>query len=206
MENIAAYLSAIMILMIIPGQDMAYVIANGIAYGKRGAAMAALGLCFGGLVWTSLLWAVLHFAIAITPEALIYIQYAGGCHLIYLAFQLSKRPSPSASRRPEIPPMSKLIFRGALTNLSNPKVSIFFFAFIPPFVPPTSPDPALYAFGLGAILIVVGGATNFAFGITGGLFQDTLLSGRIKGRPIANLILAALFGIIGLSIFLFRLF
>jgi threonine/homoserine/homoserine lactone efflux protein len=191
--------------MIIPGQDMTYVIANGIAYGKRGAAMAALGLCFGGLVWSCLLWAVLHFAIAITPEALIYIQYVGGCYLTYLAFQLSKRPSPSASEKPEIPPMSKLVFRGALTNLSNPKVSIFFFAFIPPFIPPTNPDPALYAFGLGAILIVVGGTTNFVFGLTGSLFQDPLLSKQIKGRPIANLILATLFGAIGFSIFLFRL-
>ena len=207
MDNLLAYLSAIFVLIIIPGVDMAYVVANGIAYGRLGAAMAALGISLGGLIMAGLLWAVLFFAIALTPEALIYIQYAGACYLIYLAVQLLK-PSPvSLDEHQAVPPLKTLLLRGVMTNISNPKVSIFFFAFIPSFVPSDSPDPALHAFGLGALLCVIGGLINFGYGLSGTLFQSvfvSLFSRQIKGRPLANLILAGLFGFIGVSILLFN--
>lgn len=205
MENLLAYLSAVIVLMIIPGADMAYVVANGIAYGKRGAVMAALGLSMGGLIMAGLLWAVLFFALALTPKALIYLQYTGACYLIYLASQLLKPIPVSVDNRPKLPPLKALLFRGVMTNISNPKVSIFFFAFIPPFVPPDSQDPALYAFGLGVLLCVVGGLINFGFGLSGTLFQGAF-SHQIKGRPLANLVLAGLFGLIGASILLIALF
>ncbi|XDZ66698.1 LysE family translocator [Alphaproteobacteria bacterium LSUCC0684] len=204
MDNIIAYLSAIFVLMIIPGADMAYVMANGIAYGRTGAAMAALGISLGGLVMTGFLWAVLHFAIALSPEALIYFQYIGACYLIYLSLTLLRASDVSESVHPTVPPLKALILRGVMTNISNPKVSIFFFAFIPPFIPPHIPDPALYAFFLGVLLCVVGGVMNFVFGLSGSLLQG-VFARQIKGRPVANLILSALFGLIGFSIIILGL-
>ena len=204
MQELWPFLSAVLVLMILPGADMAYMIANGIAYGKAGAAMAALGLSLGGLVMAFLLWAVLYFATSLSPEALIYIQYAGACYLLYLAFQLLRPVEETEIKTPAIPPLKALLFRGVLTNISNPKVSIFFFAFIPPFVPANSPDPAFHAFGLGVLLCFVGGGINFIYGLAGSIFQNLLVQRTIKGRPVANIILALLFGIIGCSIFLFR--
>ena len=204
MENIITYLAAIIVLMVIPGADMAYVIANGIAYGKRGAALAALGISLGGLLMAGLLWAVLHFAIVISPNALIYFQYAGACYLLYLAVQLLKPVAVEDEMQPTLPPISALVMRGMLTNISNPKVSLFFFAFIPPFIPPESPDPALYALMLGVLLCVIGGMINFGLGLSGSLFTG-LFSTQFKGRPIAHLVLAFLFGAIALSILTFGL-
>lgn len=203
MHDLWPFISAVLVLMILPGADMAYMIANGLAYGRTGAAMAAIGLSLGGLVMALLLWAVLYFATSLSPQALIYIQYVGACYLLYLAFQLL-RPMPTAqSASPVVPPLKALILRGILTNISNPKVSIFFFAFIPPFIPANASDPALYALGLGVLLCVIGGAINFVYGLTGSMFQTWLSPGSFKGRPLANIILAILFAIIGGSIFFF---
>ena len=68
---IMTYLSAVLLLMIIPGVDMAYVIANGIAHGKTGAALAAIGISLGGLIMTCCLPAILKFAVGVSPEALM---------------------------------------------------------------------------------------------------------------------------------------
>ena len=75
MQDLWPFISAVLVLMILPGADMAYMIANGLAYGRTGAAMAAIGLSLGGLVMALLLWAVLYFATSLSPQALIYIQY-----------------------------------------------------------------------------------------------------------------------------------
>jgi len=201
------FLPAILVLMILPGADMAYMIANGMAYGLRGAAMAALGLSMGGLVMAFLLWAVLFFATSLSPDALLYMQYAGACYLLYLAWQLLRPvPTTEEATAPAIPPLRALLVRGILTNISNPKVSVFFFAFIPPFIPADAADPALYALGLGVLLCVVGGGINFIYGLAGGAVRRIVSPKSIKGRPVSHIILASLFAVISFSIFFYRLF
>ena len=206
-DDLWPFLSAILVLMILPGADMAYMIANGVAYGRRGAAMAALGLSMGGLFMAFLLWAVLSFATSLSPDALLYIQYVGACYLLYLACQLLRPvPTTEEATSPAIPPLRTLLVRGMLTNISNPKVSVFFFAFIPPFIPSDAGDPALYALGLGVLLCVIGGAINFIYGLMGGAVQRVISPKSIKGRPISHIILASLFAIISFSILFYRLF
>ena len=179
---ILAYLSAVFVLMIIPGVDMAYVIANGIAYGKTGAALAAIGISLGGLIMACCLWVVLTFTVGLSPDALIYVQYVGAGYLIYLSAQLLRPTRASEPEQPATPPFRSLLFRGLMTNISNPKVSLFFFAFIPPFVPASSPDPALHAFFLGVLLCIIGGVINFGFGLTGSLFRGRFCV-KSKGVP-----------------------
>ena len=183
---------------------MAYMIANGIAYGKVGAAMAAVGLSLGGLVMAILLWVVLFFATSLSSQALLYIQYIGASYLLYLAFQLLRPVEAKQTLSPDIPPFKSLLFRGILTNISNPKVSIFFFAFIPPFIPADASDPAFYALGLGLLLCIIGGAINFIYGLMGSSLQGVLSTRSFKGRPVPNIILAILFTIIGFSILVFK--
>lgn len=205
MENLLSYILAIIVLMAIPGADMAYVVANGMAYGKRGAAVASLGISLGGFVMSCILWLALTLALEATPEAIAYIQVAGGCYLIYLASTLIREPSTANEiSSPNAPPFKTLLFRGVITNVTNPKVPIFFFAFIPPFIPTDAKNPALYGFGLGCLLCLCGGLINFGFGLSG-----SMLSGmgkrKIWGRSISNVILAGLFTAIGVSIISFRL-
>lgn len=150
---------------------------------------------------TCLLWLALTLAIKTTPEAIGYIQMAGGLYLLFLAVSLVRdQGGGSAASCPEAPPFKTLLFRGVITNVTNPKVPIFFFAFIPPFIPVDAADPALYAFGLGCLL---GGLINFGFGLSGSLFRG-LGTRTTLGRPVANVILAGLFAIIGLSVITFK--
>ena len=204
-QDLWPFISAVFVLMVLPGADMAYMIANGLAYGRMGAAMAAIGLSLGGLFMALLLWAVLFFATSISSVVLLYIQYSGALYLLYLAFQLLRPAKATQTLISDIPPLKSLLFRGILTNISNPKVSIFFFAFIPPFIPTGAPDPAFYALGLGVLLCIIGGAINFIYGLMGSSCQRFLSMRTYKGRPISNIILAILFATIGLSIFLFRI-
>lgn len=170
-ETLMPFLLAVLALLIIPGPDMAFVMANGIAHGRRGAFYSAVGISAGGLVLavtTALLVAV---TLAISPSVLLALQLVGCLYLLYVAVRtIFSRPGSADTCAPA-PTSGDLFLRGAATNLSNPKALVFFSAFIPQFIPDDAAGPAFHAFWLGALLCLVGGAVNFAIGASGVLFS-----------------------------------
>ncbi len=202
MENILLFILAVLALMVVPGPDMAYVIANGMTYGKKGALYSALGIGCGGLILTLVLWTVLYFTLSLQNDALVYIQYAGAAYMLYLAYKILSETSDNDELIfKEI--SGSLFFRGIVTNISNPKVIIFFMAFIPSFIPPDTENPALYAAMLGVILCIIGTTINFGFGITG-LYLGKLVKIRIAGRNLAQYILSSVFIFVAVSILVFN--
>ena len=199
MENILLFILAVLALMVVPGPDMAYVIANGMTYGKKGALYSALGIGVGGLILTLILWVILHFTLSLQNDALVYIQYAGAAYMLYLAYKILSETSD----KDELifkETSGNIFFRGMVTNISNPKAIVFFMAFIPPFIPTNTENPSLYAAMLGVILCVIGTTINFGFGITG-LYLGKLLKIRIAGRNLAQYLLSSVFIFAAVSIF-----
>ena len=148
-ETLIPFLLAVLTLLIIPGPDMAFVMANGIAYGRRGAFFSALGISSGGLVLAVATALLVAATLAISPSALLALQLAGCLYLLYVATRtIVPRPGPAGICAPA-PTSGNLFLRGVVTNVSNPKALIFFSAFIPQFIPDDATGPALYAFLLG---------------------------------------------------------
>ena len=170
-ETLIPFLLAVLALLLIPGPDMAFVMANGIAYGRRGAFHSALGISAGGLVLAVATALLVAATFAISPSVLLALQLVGCLYLLYVAaITIIPRTEPADTCALE-PTSGNLFLRGVVTNVSNPKALIFFSAFIPQFVPDDATEPALHAFLLGALLCLVGGAVNFAIGASGMLFS-----------------------------------
>lgn len=170
-ETLIPFLLAVLALLIIPGPDMAFVMANGIAYGRRGAFFSALGISAGRAGSGSRHRTPRGSHVRDKP---ISSSRAAACWLSLFAlrrYAIFPRIGP-ADACALAPTSGNLFLRGVVTNISNPKALIFFSAFIPQFIPDDATRPALHAFLLGALLCLVGGAVNFAIGASGVLFSD----------------------------------
>jgi len=193
---------AVIALMLVPGPDMAYCIASGLSYGKRGAVFAALGVGLGGLVLTGLS-ATLIYAVADIDDRLIKILQISGClYLIYIGFKIIQSHHVDRDERIIVKANGiQMLLRGIVTNISNPKALIFFLSFIPQFIPTGTHNPAMHTLWLGCLLCMIGTIINCVFGIVGASITP-LNRVVLAGRSLGQIVLAAVF----LTIALFFLF
>ena len=153
--------------MIIPGPDMALCLANGLAYGKRGALYTAIGISCGGVILTLLSTLFVAITFSVDGQALQWIQFVGGVYILYLAVITIKDRADGDDNYTVAPTQGNLFLRGMMTNLSNPKALIFFMAFIPQFIPENVDYPWIFVFVLGILLCLIGGIVNFTVGVAG---------------------------------------
>src|SRR5689334_14675954 len=122
-----------LILNITPGPDTAYIVGRSAQFGWRGGAAAALGIAAGCLVHVLACAIGLSALLAASATAFTLVKWAGAAYLCYIGIgMLLMRESESAasSSAPEdrVTSLSKVFWRGALTNVLNPKVALFFLA------------------------------------------------------------------------------
>jgi threonine/homoserine/homoserine lactone efflux protein len=138
-QNYLAFLFSGILLNITPGQDTLYIIGRSIAQGKKAGLLSAFGIGTGALCHTLFTALGLAALLAVSPITFDAIKYVGSAYLIYLGFRifLSKANifEENEIRKKTIRD-SKIFVQGFLTNLLNPKVALFFLAFLPQFVNP----------------------------------------------------------------------
>ncbi len=136
MESLSGFLLASVLLILAPGPDNLYVIATAARQGFLMALWLTVGLCCGLLFHT--LAVILGVAVLIktTPLAFTLLKTAGAVYLLFLAWQLLRAPAalPSQQSSPTLYSRLALFLRGVVMNVSNPKVGLFFLAFLPQFV------------------------------------------------------------------------
>jgi threonine/homoserine/homoserine lactone efflux protein len=147
---------ASLMLNITPGNDMLYVATRSTSQGIKAGIVSALGIAGGCIV--HLLAAVVGLSAIIANSALAFdiIKYVGAAYLIYLGIRsfLSKQNKSdsyriSISNTVEKKSLSKLFWQGVFTNVLNPKVALFFLAFLPQFIHPEKGNTALQILLLG---------------------------------------------------------
>ncbi len=132
--SLMAFLGASIILTIAPGPDNLFVIAQGISAGRRSAVITAWGMCSGITLHTLAAALGISAVFYSSPVAFSAVRYAGAAYLTYLAFR-AVRPLTSRTDGPPPRPSDIGHFRrGFLMNVLNPKVALFFLAFLPQFV------------------------------------------------------------------------
>jgi threonine/homoserine/homoserine lactone efflux protein len=152
-------------LNIVPGADMTFVIASAARGGRRDGIVAALGIGAGTLV--HILAAVLGLSaiLAASQTAFTVIKWIGAAYLAYLALSLLAT-GQSAGRSANPPRSGWRLFRAAaMVNILNPKVALFFLAFLPQFVDPATPLPQAQILCLGLWFDAVGTAVNIIVAI-----------------------------------------
>jgi threonine/homoserine/homoserine lactone efflux protein len=149
-----------LVLNITPGPDTAYIVGRSAQLGWRGGAAAAFGISAGCLVHVFGCAIGLSALLAASATAFTAVKWAGAAYLCFIGIRmLFSRDSTAAdasSPRADAIALSKVFWQGALTNVLNPKVALFFLAFLPQFVEEASPHKALAFIVLGAIFIFNG--------------------------------------------------
>ena len=177
---LALYVAASLALILTPGQDMIYVITRSLAQGRFAGVCSALGVIVGILVHTALA-ALGVGAILQASESLFFaLKLAGAAYLVYLGIRLAFAEAPSlhaggAGRA--LRPWA-LFWQGVLSNVSNPKIVVFFFAFLPQFVDPKSAHPTADLVLLGVLYAAMGLVVKAGVGLAAGS-----LSERVLERP-----------------------
>ncbi len=177
--NLALFVAASLAVIVAPGPDNVYVLARGIAQGRKVALASAWGMCSGLLFHTTLAAVGLSAILARSAVAFSVVKYIGAAYLVYLGVRalLSREEfSPSAEKIPAVK-LRSFFFRGLTMNLLNPKVAVFFMAFLPQFASPsvgTAGGAALRLVALGLIFALLSVVVFSAIALFSGVVGDRL--------------------------------
>ena len=169
LTTISLFAVASILLAITPGPDMIYIATRSIAQGRSAGVVSALGVHTGILIHTLAATLGLSALIAASAIAFSTVKYAGAAYLIYLGIQTFS----SKSERLEVrsitkSKLSEVFYQGLYVNLLNPKVILFFLAFLPQFVDPSRGNVKLQLMSLGILLVVVTIPIDIGVGLAGG--------------------------------------
>ena len=173
------FVVASLAIIVTPGQDMILVMSRSIAQGSAAGVATAAGVSCG-LVGHTILATLGLGAILRTSEwVFVALKLVGAAYLVYLGVQLLRTKSHElavAAGAPRSP--GRLFVDGALSNLSNPKIAVFYFAFLPQFVLPGAAQPTLTVFVLGLVFAALTFLVKGPVGLGAGM-----LSGWLRERP-----------------------
>ena len=183
-DSLALYVVASLALILTPGQDMMYVMSRALAQGRLAGLYSAMGVIIGILVHTALAALGVGAILAASEGLFLALKLLGGAYLVYLGIRLlftRATAIATASGGPRFSPAS-LVWQGVLSNVSNPKIVLFFFAFLPQFVDPKSPHPTADLVFLGVLYAAMGLVVKAGVGLAAGS-----LSERVLRKPRAML-------------------
>ena len=202
--TLLCFLGASAALTLAPGPDNTFILAQGVARGRKAALVTAMGMCSGISVHTTAAALGISAALYASATAFALLKYAGAAYLLFLAYKALKEPAaPQPQSTSGIPaavqPWRTLFRRGFLMNVVNPKVGLFFLAFLPQFVTRDGGGIALQMALLGLVFML---QAVLVFGIIGylsGSLGDVLLKKPGIAKYFAWLS-AGVFGALGLKL------
>lgn len=200
-EVLLPFLLAVLLILIAPGPDMAFVVASGISAGRRGGVLAAVGITIGVSVRVLLAALGLGALLRAVPALGEGIRLAGAAYLAYLAV-VTWRAAGSATVGIELEGGKgywKIFWRGVIVNLTNPKIILFFAAFLTQFVDPGRGSVALQFLTLGLILQVAGLTVDAAMGLAAGSVRD-IFARRPALHGLLDRIAASVFAILAIAL------
>jgi len=192
----AAFVAASTILMLIPGPNVALIVANSIALGGRFGLLTVLGTSAAMIVQlglTALGMSALLGAMAQVFEAL---RWAGVIYLGWLGLSAWRAPATDLTRtRPEPRSARKILLRGFFVSLTNPKTLLFYAAFFPQFIDARASLAPQFAL-LGATFVAVALIVDSGWALLAGRFRAALgLNGKLRNRLTGALLMGAGLGL-----------
>lgn len=187
-EHLSLFIVSGLLLNLTPGQDTLYIVGRTIAQGRRAGLLSVAGIMTGVAVHTLAAAFGLSAILASSARAFTIVKFAGAAYLVYLGVTMMQaHPSghtAGVAERPRTP--AALVRAGLLTNLLNPKVALFFLAFLPQFVVRDgSAHVAAFLF-LGAVFIVNGTLWSLIL-----VWGATAMSRRLRERRGSGLLTRA---------------
>jgi len=171
------FLITSLIVVLIPGTGVIYTVSTGLVAGRRASLFAALG-CTLGIV-PHLLATVLGLAALLHSSALAFqaLKYAGVAYLFYVAWATWRDRSAFAVEAGQAARSSAaaVVIKAFLLNILNPKLTIFFLAFLPQFVTPDAARPLLQLFALSGVFMAMTLGVFVAYGLLAHAFRHAVI-------------------------------
>jgi threonine/homoserine/homoserine lactone efflux protein len=195
-EALTLFFLASLLLALAPGPDNLFVLTLSMVEGSRAGLLVTLGLCTGLLGHTALAAFGIAAMLKALPVAFDLLRWLGAAYLGYLAWgALRAALHPGDPDQPVQVSASALYRRGVIMNLTNPKVSIFFLAFLPQFTDPTRGPMVAQMLLLGALFII---AALLVFSLIS--LASGLLARRLFNSPRSRCLLDGMAGCVLLAL------
>lgn len=192
-----AFLVTTFVIVVVPGPDHVYLGAVALRDGRRAGVIAAAGMAVAMTIHTLVAVTGVGAALAAVPAALQVIRLVGAAYLIHLGVTtLRSRSEPTADE----PSTSRRVFtRAIVVNLTNPKIIIFFLAFLPQFVDARAGAVPMQLTVLGLSFVLLGLVVDVAYALAGGTVRRLLASRGTQVRSLGT-VSGVVYIVLGVSI------
>ncbi|TDE25317.1 LysE family translocator [Nonomuraea mesophila] len=169
----ALFVTASLALILIPGPNHLYITARGLAQGRAAGLASALGVEIGTLVHIAAAAAGLSYVIAQSATLFAIVKWVGVAYLVYLGIRAFTGKDAETGAPPR-QPLPKVFLEGVLVNVLNPKVALFFLAFLPQFVQPDAGSPTLQVVVFGLTALCLGLVSDIVYAFAAGALGHRL--------------------------------
>lgn len=200
LHSLLIFIGAGLLLNLAPGPDVLYIVARSLSQGRAAGVVSALGIGAGCLFHVVAAACGLSALMLALPMAYNVVRYAGAAYLVWLGVRaLLSKGGVMEVKTMERTPLWTIFRQGALTNVLNPKVAIFFLAFLPQFADPANGPIAMQMFGLGLIFDFNGTLVCLGYALVASQLGDWLKS-RFDLSTWINRVTGGLFIALGLRL------
>jgi threonine/homoserine/homoserine lactone efflux protein len=192
-HHLALFVLSGLLLNLTPGQDTFYIIGRSVAQGRRAGILSVLGITSGCVVHTLAAAFGLSAILATSARAFLVVKFAGAAYLAYLGLKMLLERSMGGASLTELPREGswKIYRAGVLTNVLNPKVALFFMAFLPQFVDPKATSTLGAFLFLGIVFMCNGTAWCLILA-----WSASAMSRRFRENPSAGILLKRAAGVV----------
>ena len=182
--TLLAFIGASMIVLLTPGPGVLYVVTRGAVQGRRAGIVSAVGLSAGAFVHVIAAVVGLSAILATSATAFTIVKFAGAAYLIWIGVQAILSRGGLAKPDTVAPqPMRRLFLDGVVISIFNPKIAIFFLAYLPLFTDPALGSVTVQLAILGSLYCVLSVISDGAYAIlasgASGWFRDRMLNSPV---------------------------
>jgi len=176
-QTLALFALASLVLVVVPGPAVLYIVTRSVSQGRSAGVVSALGVNAGSMV--HVLAAVLGVSLIVARSAVAFnaIKWAGVAYLAWLGIgMLRSKDDALLTETVSEASLRRVFLQGVVVNVLNPKLAVFFLAFLPQFVDADAANPTLQTFVLGLTLVVIGTLSDSVYALIGGHVGERLRS------------------------------
>jgi threonine/homoserine/homoserine lactone efflux protein len=185
-RHLAIFVVSGILLNLTPGQDTLYIVGRSVSQGRRAGLLSVLGIVSGSVIHTVAAALGLSAILATSAHAYVVVKLAGAVYLTYLGLKMLLERQTNVDTSAGFTSERRwAVYRaGLLTNVLNPKVALFFLAFLPQFVAPAAESRVLPFLFLGGVFIFNGTLWCLAL-----VWGASAMSRRLRDHPSSGLLL-----------------
>lgn len=195
LSTLIAFSLAALILFVIPGPAVLYIVARSVSQGRAAGLVSVAGIHVGSLVHVAAATAGLSAILVRSATAFTVVKLAGAGYLIWLGVRALRSADRFVTDEPDVRSHRRVFTDGIIVNVLNPKTAIFFLAFVPQFVDPSSGSTVRQLLVLGALFVVLGALSDSMYAVAGARISRWVRTTPNAARRLSKVSAASYFGL-----------